>query len=94
MSKKFPSSDECLRRLRDNDPEALVPLVEALEREQDPRAYALQRRIEDAMEAVSNPPLGADFSANAVFQYQLACLFAVRLMTPDAARVAGRMSKM
>lgn len=94
MAARLPSSNECVERLKGGDPTALVPLIEALEREQDPRAQILERRLEDAMEASLSPPPGADFSTNTVSCYQMVCLFAVRLMQPQAGKVARAVDKL
>lgn len=94
MGKRFPSSEECVERIRKGDPTALVPLIEALEREQDPRAQILERRLEAAMEAAANPPPGVDVSTNVVSCYQMACVFAIRLMQPQAGRIAQAVNKL
>ena len=94
MSARFPSSSECVERLKQGDPTALVPLIEALERENDPRSQILERRLEEAMEATLSPPPGVDASTNAVSCYQMACLFAVRLMQPQAGKIAQAVNKL
>lgn len=91
MSRRFPDSDECVKRLRGGDPTALVLLLEALEREKDPRAYPLARRLEEAMEESFSPPPGGDLSTNVVSNFQLLCVFALRLMQPKAGAIARSM---
>lgn len=92
MGARFPSSEQCASRLRGGDPTALVPLLEALEREKDPRADILARRLEDAMEAAFSPAPGADSATTAVTSFQLLCLFALRLMSsPGVTRRIGRL---
>lgn len=94
MGTRLPSSEECVERLQRGDPTALVPLIEALEREQDPRAQILERRLEEAMEASLSPPPGADASTNAVSCFQMTCVFALRLMQPQAGKIARAIDKL
>lgn len=86
---KDQSLTRVVDRLRSGDHQALPDLLDALEREGDPRFAVLGERMQETMLAIRcyNEP------ADCVARWRALFLFAVRLMSPASDKISYRLKK-